>query len=71
MTGAERTKKWRERKNRGVVATVLVEITAGHVRAFISSGRLIPSDGNTGTRIRRMDLTYAVQEVIDRWALVD
>jgi malate/lactate dehydrogenase len=71
MSGAERTRKWRERKERGVIATVNIEITEGHIRAFMALGVLHSLNENGVTHINRGNLQYAAQRTIDEWAKVD
>ena len=65
MTAAERMRVHRDRKRRGVVAVVPVEITMDAVQGMIEAGVLTTETNDQGEiRIPREEIARAVQEII-------
>jgi hypothetical protein len=66
--GAERTRRYRERRQRGVVAVVQVEVFGAMVGKLFEKGLLEgESDGKT-LHITRPTLTKAVQDLLNQWS---
>lgn len=66
-TGAERTRRWRERRNRGVKMQASVEVTEEAVLALINAGRLDHRQDGGTNRVRREDVSEAIGRLLAEW----
>ena len=61
-SGAERTRRYRERKKRGVVCVAPVPVYELDIDALVAQGRLKPEDKNDAGKVAE-----AVEYLLDAW----
>ena len=66
QTSKERTQRWRERRERGVVMVAPVEVTENTIRKLIGKGYLDRGNG-VEIRLSKADIIEAVQDVWNDW----
>ena len=68
MSGAERTRRYRKRRQQGIAMVAHVEVSREGLVALINSGRLDFTGENGGSHVRREDVNEAIAEILEDWA---
>ena len=68
MSGTERSKRYRARRQQGIVMVAQVEITEAMVRSLIAENRLASLDENGEVRVSRLEVGKAIEELLEDWA---
>lgn len=68
VTGAERVRCHRERRERGILCVVPVEVSEQLVRRLINEGWLEGQDQSGSVRVSRKEIGEALNEMLADWA---
>jgi hypothetical protein len=68
MTGAVRTRRWRDRQARGIRAIVQVEVTENLVQHLISDGWLSATKEGDNVTVKRDSIEPAINAMLTKWS---
>jgi hypothetical protein len=68
MTGAARTRLWRDRQARGIRTVVQVEVTDNLVRKLVSEDWLSVSREGDGVTVKREGIELAINAMLTKWS---